>query len=238
MKKPCIFLTATMLVCMLAACGSAQSSDVPTPSESAEPSQSAQPSDAPVPSESAEPSQSGEENPYARTKGLWRMEGETYSASIEMNGMGEFIMYYASGVVEAFGYIECIDEYGNGDFRYDCYSLTDELIVSFYFDSDTRFHIDDVVYLLDMKSAYQGIWEYPDGTILEINGEEWNIYEAGELTLLAGGPVEYDEEAAYLMNDDGSSGGGRLYFDEDGNLIDSDNILIYRGLYIDDLPQG
>lgn len=83
----------------------------------------------------------------------------------------------------------------------------------------------------DAQSAYQGFWEYPDGTILEISDEgRWNLYEADEHTPFAGGPVEYDEEAAYLMNADGSSGGGKVYFDEDGSLIDSGNVLTYRGM--------
>lgn len=79
----------------------------------------------------------------------------------------------------------------------------------------------------DAQAAYLGFWEYPDGTILEISDEGWNLYEAGELTPFASGPVEYDEEAAYLMNADGSSGGGKVYFDEDGNLIDFGNVLTY-----------
>ena len=77
-----------------------------------------------------------------------------------------------------------------------------------------------------------GFWEYPDGTILEISDDgRWNLYEVGELTPFAVGPVEYDEEAAYLMNADGSSGGGKVYFDEDGNLIDSGNVLTYLGMF-------
>lgn len=43
--------------------------------------------------------------------------------------------------------------------------------------------------------------------------------------MLARGPIEFDDEAAYLMNDDGSSGGGKINFDEDNNLVDSDMIL-------------
>ena len=173
-----------------------------------------------------------EENPYARTKGLWRVDGTADTASIEMDGIGGFTMYYASGSVEADGYLKCTDEYGNGDYRYDLYTSEDEWIAGFYFDSDTQLHFgndDGLVYLLDAQSAYLGFWEYPDGTILEINFEEWNLYSADDLTLAASGPVEYDEEAAYLMNADGSSGGGKVYFDEDGNLIDSGNVLTYHG---------
>lgn len=58
-----------------------------------------------------------------------------------------------------------------------------------------------------------------------------DLYEADELTPFAGGPVEYDEEAVYLMNADGPSGSGKAYFNEDGNLIESDNVLTYRGLF-------
>ncbi|MGN1028051.1 MAG: hypothetical protein ACI4P4_16795 [Faecousia sp.] len=180
-----------------------------------------------------------EENPYARTEGLWRLDGMTDTASIKMDGFGWFTMYYADGSVEANGYLTYTDE--NGDFRYDLYTEEDEWIVGFYFDSDTQFHIendDGWVYMLDTHAAYQGFWEYPDGTILEISDEEWNLYKADELTLLANGPVKYDKEAAYLMNADGSSGGGRVYFDEDGSLIDSSYVLTFLGLYFSDIPKG
>ncbi|MGN1015200.1 MAG: hypothetical protein ACI4PM_07585, partial [Butyricicoccus sp.] len=173
-----------------------------------------------------------EESPYAHTKGLWRMDGATDTASIEMDGFGGFIMYYPSGSVEADGHLECTNEYKNGDIRYDCYTTEGEWIVSFYFDSDTQIHMgneDEAIYILDTQTAYQGFWEYPDGTILEINEGEWNVYAAGESTPFAGGPVEYDGEAAHLMNDDGSSGGGRVCFDENGNLTDSGDILTYYG---------
>lgn len=95
-----------------------------------------------------------EETPYARTRGLWRLDGMTDTASIEMDGFGGFTMYYASGSVEAEGYLECTDEYENGDFRYDCYTVEGELIVSFYFDSDTQLHIgneEGTIYLLDTQ---------------------------------------------------------------------------------------
>ena len=91
---------------------------------------------------------------------------------------------------------------------------------------------DEQVCQPDAQSAYQGFWEYPDGTILEIsNAGWWNTYMADEFTPFAGGPVEYDEEAVYLMNDDGSSGGSRACFDENGNLIESGYVLTYLGLY-------
>ena len=39
------------------------------------------------------------------------------------------------------GYLDCADEYENGDFRYDLYTAEDKWIASFYFDSDTQFHL-------------------------------------------------------------------------------------------------
>ena len=90
--------------------------------------------------------------------------------------------------------------------------------------------------------AYWGYWGYPDGTVLEIREDTWYLYvENGDgdgVTVSASGPVEYDEEAAYLMNEDGSSGGGRAYFDEDGNLIESGRVLTFRGRSASELPKG
>ncbi len=80
--------------------------------------------------------------------------------------------------------------------------------------------------------AFQGVWRYPDGSLLQIAGDEWNLYTSDGLTLLMWGPVEYDETSAYLMNTDGSSGGGVLYFDADGNLMDGETMLTYWGEYL------
>ncbi|MGN0665619.1 MAG: hypothetical protein ACI4KF_03735 [Huintestinicola sp.] len=189
--------------------------------------------------------QGDEENPYACTAGMWRLDGATDTASIEMDGFGVFTMYYASGSVEATGYLEYVDEYEDGNYRYDCYNADGECLVSFYFDSDTQIHVgndEGTVYILDtqsaMQAAYLGFWEYDDGTILEIDGKIWNTYESGESTPFAGGPVEYDEEAAYLMNEDGSSGGGKVSFDDSGYLKDGDNVLTYLGSSFDDVPKG
>ena len=93
-----------------------------------------------------------DENYYACTKGLWRLDGAADTASIEMDGLGGFAMYYADGAVEAVGYLECGDELNNGCLRYDMYNAEGEFIVGFYFDSDTQFHLVNEagsVYLLD-----------------------------------------------------------------------------------------
>lgn len=97
---------------------------------------------------------SGNENesPFARTAGTWRLDGATDTASIEMDGQGGFTAYYASGSVEARGYLDYEDEYGDGFLRYDMYTADGEWFCSFYFDSDTQFHIgngDVIVYILD-----------------------------------------------------------------------------------------
>lgn len=179
---------------------------------------------------------------FACTSGLWRLDGATDTASIEMDGFGGFTMYYASGAVENTGYLECIDEYGDGNYRYDMYTTEGEWITGFYFDSDTQFHMgndDGAVYMLDTqgntqaetmensREAYWGYWGYPDGTVLEIREDTWYLYEEVEdgVTVSASGPVQYDEEAAYLMNADGSSGGGKVTLDENNNLVDSGTVL-------------
>ena len=80
------------------------------------------------------------------------MDGAADAASIEMDGLGGFTMYYAGGPVEAAGYLECGDELNNGCLRYDMYNAEGEFIVGFYFDSDTQFHLVNEagsVYLLD-----------------------------------------------------------------------------------------
>ena len=173
-----------------------------------------------------------DENYYACTKGLWRLDGAADAASIEMDGLGGFAMYYADGAVEATGYLECGDELNNGCLRYDMYNVEGEFIVGFYFDSDTQFHLVNEavsVYLLDTQAAYQGLWDYPDGKILEINSDEWRLYKDDSFTMFADGLVRYDEDTVWLMNDDGSSGGGYIRFDENNNLVDSSYVLTYRG---------
>ena len=82
-------------------------------------------------------------------------------------------------------------------------------------------------------TAYAGCWEYPDGTVLEIDNDTWYLYEADEYLMVAWGVVEFDVDAAYLMNDEESSAVGAVYFDEDGDLIDSSgDVLTYLGLSI------
>lgn len=91
---------------------------------------------------------------FLRTKGIWRFGGELDTASICMDGLGNFQAYYANGVLEEEGYLEYVDEYEDGNGRYDMYSTDGEFFAGFYFDSDTAFHVsneDDLIYLLDVS---------------------------------------------------------------------------------------
>ena len=45
---------------------------------------------------------------FSRTEGTWWLDGEEDTASIYMDGEGGFIAYYASGSVEAAGYLEYV----------------------------------------------------------------------------------------------------------------------------------
>ena len=87
---------------------------------------------------------------FSRTEGTWWLDGEEDTASIYMDGEGGFIAYYASGSVEAAGYLEYVDEYGDGNGRYDMYDGELGWINGFYFDSDTQIHMgngDGPVYI-------------------------------------------------------------------------------------------
>lgn len=171
---------------------------------------------------------------YARTEGLWRLDGSLDSASIYMDGLGGFTMYYASGSTEAVGRLECIDEYGDGEYRYDMYDENGEWITGFYFDSDIQIHMgndDDKVYMRDMHDAMLGFWQYPEemnGWILYISDDGWELSDAAG-NLMDQGPVEFDATAVFLMNEDGSSGGGMARFNENGELRETGYLLTYIG---------
>ena len=129
MKKLIAAFLVAVIALTLAACASEQqNSDVPSNT------QSEAPTSTPAPDES-------DTAIFAETEGTWRLDGEKGTASIYMDGEGGFIAYYASGSVEASGYLEYVDEYEDGNGRYDMYDGELGLINSFYFDSDTQFHM-------------------------------------------------------------------------------------------------
>ena len=132
------FLVAVITLTLAACANEQQNSDVSDNTQSGNPDSSSTQSLDPVPS--ADP---GENDTaiFAATEGTWRLDGEEGTASIYMDGEGGFIAYYASGSVEASGYLEYVDEYGDGNGRYDMYDGELGLINSFYFDSDTQFHM-------------------------------------------------------------------------------------------------
>lgn len=129
MKKLIAAFLVAVIALTLAACASEQqNSDVPSNT------QSEAPTSTPAPDES-------DTAIFAATEGTWRLDGEKGTASIYMDGEGGFIAYYASGSVEASGYLEYVDEYEDSNGRYDMYDGELGLINSFYFDSDTQFHM-------------------------------------------------------------------------------------------------
>ena len=129
MKKLIAAFLVAVIALTLADCASEQqNSDVPSNT------QSEAPTSTPAPDES-------DTAIFAATEGTWRLDGEKGTASIYMDGEGGFIAYYASGSVEASGYLEYVDEYEDGNGRYDMYDGELGLINSFYFDSDTQFHM-------------------------------------------------------------------------------------------------
>lgn len=82
-------------------------------------------------------------------------------------------------------------------------------------------------------SDYFGFWEYADdGSVLEIREDDgrWYVYESGENAPFGGGLLKFEDGTVYLMNEDGSSDGIRLYFDQSGRLIESGYVLNYIGM--------
>ena len=273
MKKRSIFLTLAMLICLLAACGSASPSGDSASSKPAEPSQSETESTQTDILYAVFSAEDVKEYPIEYTgakktaeelaQELTRLTGLDFIITSSKADDGWIVDWAAdSTLVAGLDDREQKEEFFFFDQDSLCWFMMDSLwrtltenldAENIYYTMDGGQELvfeelysvnefpSDIPYMgsefyyahadvrgdEDAQAAYLGFWEYPDGTILEISDEGWNLYEAGELTPFASGPVEYDEEAAYLMNADGSSGGGKVYFDEDGNLIDFGNVLTY-----------
>lgn len=88
---------------------------------------------------------------------------------------------------------------------------------------------DDEIYYENTQADYQGFWQYPDGTILEVAGETWNLYYADGTLMSSEGLVGYEDDCIVLRNEYGSSGGGIVYFDDNGQLKEGDSVLTYIG---------
>ncbi len=109
------------------------------------------------------------ENIYAKTKGTWRLDGVDGTASISMNGIGDFSMFYADGNLEAAGTLDYTDEYGDGNFTYIMYGETGEVLGSFTFDSDTQIHLgntEGAVYILEEISESNVYYDENTGYLL------------------------------------------------------------------------
>ncbi len=100
--------------------------------------------------DAGDPVDTGAQADFSRTEGNWYLDGEAGSASLYMDGEGGFIAFYASGYTETAGYLEYVDEYGDGNGRYDMYDGEGNFINGFYFDSDTQIHIGNG----DLSSVY------------------------------------------------------------------------------------
>jgi hypothetical protein len=134
----------------------------------------------------------GDTEPYARTEGRWSIDGAADTAAIEMDGIGGVTAYYASGAEEYSGRLDYYDEYGDGNGRYDIYDASDALIMGFYFDSKTRFHIgndDDPV----NNPVYIKLGTLPPGFVY-VENEDYRYSGAGD-------PAEHmpPEQAAYIL---------------------------------------
>ena len=282
MKKGCIFLTLAMLICLLAACGSASPSGAPASSKPTEPSQGAAERTQTDVLYAVFSAEDVKEYPIEYTGAqktaeelaheLTGLTGLDFIITASKADDGWIVDWAAdSTLVVGLDDREQKEEFFFFDYDSMCWFMMDslwrtltenlnaeniyytmdggrELVLEKmspaqefpsdipYMGSGFYFAHDDVQG--DEENPYQGLWEYPEGKILEINGEEWNLYEDDCVTLLASGPMEYMEDAAWLMNEDGSSGGGKVYFDENNNLIDSGHVLTFLGLSIDDVPKG
>ena len=130
---------------------------------------------------------------FSRTLGYWRVDGEPDTASIFMDGEGGFRAYFASGALEAEGYLEWVDEYDDGNGRYDMIDFSGEFVAGFYFDSDTQFHIgnaEGTVYIRDDSDldtapsvgALTNVPGYTGLTSLEVNNDYYGGYYYKDMT--------------------------------------------------------
>ncbi len=177
--------------------------------------------------------------------GCW--SNEDGSITLQINSDGQ-TWCLENGEVLFRGYLEqtVLTEVNKGyeyRCRYDLYNDGDELLFCYYHDTALGILLEenidgDIVAEYTCQgpfsfqagqsadpTAYQGYWMYDSGYLLLIEEDQW-FYYANDGELLTWGPVEYDEECAYLINNDGSSGGGRVTY-ENGTLRDSGEVLTW-----------
>ena len=95
-------------------------------------------------------SQAAEENPFARLAGNWCVDGDSGAAHLEITEDGRFTAYYASGAMEAGGYIlhERNGDMAQTDYSYRFYTDDGKLYFEFM-DQET-----DPVDTFETEGAY------------------------------------------------------------------------------------
>ena len=80
---------------------------------------------------------------YAKVSGVWLCEDTAREEDITITAEGLFI-YHTKDMGDIQGYLEYVDEYGDGNGRYDMYNRVGGWLAGFYLDSDTSFHMGNV----------------------------------------------------------------------------------------------
>ena len=78
---------------------------------------------------------------FSRTEGSWVLSGEGGDLlTLMLDGQGYFTAIHRDGQ-EISGYLEYVDEYGDGNGRYDMYDSEGTFLQGFTFDSDDQIHV-------------------------------------------------------------------------------------------------
>ncbi len=89
---------------------------------------------------------------FSITTGTWRFDGAMDTAYFVMDGMGNFTAYYASGSMENAGYLEFVDEFGDGNVRFDMYTYEGTYLNSFMYETNEQFYMTSNEALIYIKS--------------------------------------------------------------------------------------
>ena len=130
MKRKLVMATMALILCGTPALTSVI---LPVKAEAVETAADSEETDTSAVSEEATPD-------FSKLAGVWT-GGETAAPeSITITEDGLFV-YHTADSSELQGYLEYIDEYGDGEGRYDMYTRTGNWLTGFYLDSDTSFHM-------------------------------------------------------------------------------------------------
>lgn len=77
---------------------------------------------------------------FSKLAGIWNSTDASAPESITITEDGLFV-YYTVDSGELQGYLKYVDEYGDGNGRYDMYTRVGNWLAGFYLDSDTTFHM-------------------------------------------------------------------------------------------------